>query len=481
MLRRGVSISLRLTSWLTGALVCGLVVFGVAVWLDLGISLERGRDRTLCRRAARVADLLSSSQRDSDAKRERKLEELLEAMPEGRLVQVFDPAGDRIYPAIDTSGGFPWREALTARDRLGHALFAGKRYRVLRQAVTLNAGSARIVVAGQLEDNRQLQERFAAGLETSIPVLLVLSAIAAYFLSRRILKPVGELTAAMRSIRIGNLSERLAVAQTRDELARMAETWNDMLARLEDAVGRINRFTADASHELRSPISFIRTVAECALRDAATDAASRVAFQEIVSETEVAATLLEDMLALARADAGRAELVFAPVQMSELIDEVKTKALAPAQAKRQSVTARIQGRAVVNGDRGSLRRLLWALVDNAIKYTPAGGHIEIGLTSGSEVVQVTVQDDGMGIPEDLLPRVFERFFRADPSRGEVEGSGLGLAIAKWIAEAHGGSLTAAHAPAGGTVFTLRLSPSGPLEILGGPAQNLGPTRYSIFG
>src|ERR1039458_10494323 len=98
MLRRGVSISLRLSSDLTGALVCGLVVFGVAVWLDLGISLERGRDRTLYRRAARVADLLSSSQRDSDAKRERKLEELLEAMPEGRLVQVFDPAGDRIYP-----------------------------------------------------------------------------------------------------------------------------------------------------------------------------------------------------------------------------------------------------------------------------------------------------------------------------------------------------------------------------------------------
>jgi signal transduction histidine kinase len=379
----------------------------------------------LTRRAARVADSLESSAGGSEADRTRKVDELLDAMPEGALVQVFDLKGRRRYPANDASGGFPWSEALGGKDQLGHARFGGKLYRVLRQPLVLGGEPLRIVVAGQLEDNRQLQERFAAGLEASIPALLALSAIAAYLLSRRVLKPLGELTAAMRSVRIGNLSERLPVAPTGDELAQVAETCNDMLARLENAVARINRFTADASHELRSPVSFIRTVAECALREATTDAASREAFQEIVSETELAATLLEDMLTLARADAGRADLVLAPLRLSELIEDVRTKAIAAAAAKQQFVTVRMRGDATVNGDRIWLRRLLWALVDNAVKYTPPGGHIEIGLAGGTEMVQLSVEDDGIGIPEALMPRVFERFFRADPSRGEVEGSGSG--------------------------------------------------------
>ncbi len=455
-MNRGLSISLRLTLWLTAAFVFGFVAFGVVMWFDLGFSLERGRDRTLNRRAGRVAELLHGALGESEPERERKLDMLLDAMPEGGLVQIFDALGNRLYPASDRSGGFPWSAVLAAQTRLGHALFDGRQFRVMVLPATWNGGSARMVVAGQLEDNRQLLERFAAGLKTSIPVLLALSAIAAYFLSRRVLKPIGELTAAMGSIRIGNLGDRLPVTQTRDELNRMAESCNDMLRRLEDAVARINRFTADASHELRSPISFIRTTSECALRDATTDAGSRAAFLEIVAETGSAASLLEDMLALARADAGSAELVFAPVQLADLIDEVRAKALAQAEAKRQLVTSTIEGAATVNADRAAVRRLLWALVDNALKYTPAGGHIEIGLAIAPAAVEVTVQDDGVGIPEELLPHVFERFFRVDASRSEVEGSGLGLAIAKWIAEAHHGSLTAASKTGGGTVFTLTL-------------------------
>jgi heavy metal sensor kinase len=462
-LSRGVSISLRLTFWLTAAFVCGFVIFGIAMLLDLGLSLERGRDRTMYRRAARVAEVLNGSAQAGEEERNRRMDGLLKAMSEGNLVQVFDSAGRRRYPALDSSGGFPWPSALGGGDELVHVPFGGRPYLVLRRPLALGGQPLRILVAGQLEDNRQMLERFTSGLETSIPALLAISAIAAYVLSRRVLKPVSELTSAMRSIRIGNLSERLPVPPAGGELAEVAETCNDMLARLEDAVARINRFTADASHELRSPISYMRTVAECALRDSATDAASREAFQEIVGETEVAATLLGDMLTLARADAGRADLVFEPLALSELLLDVRVKALAPAAAKHQTVTVRVHGDSRVCGDRTWLRRLLWALVDNAVKYTPPGGHIEIALTSGAGVAYVTVKDDGVGIPAELLPRVFERFFRADPSRGEVEGSGLGLAIAKWIAEAHRGTLTAASAPAGGTVFTLtlsRLQPTG---------------------
>jgi signal transduction histidine kinase len=154
----------------------------------------------------------------------------------------------------------------------------------------------------------------------------------------------------MRSVRIGNLSGRLPVAPAGGELALVAETCNDMLAHIEDSVGRINRFTADASHELRSPISYIRVVAEGALRNADTSAASREASGEIVAETEVAAKLLGDMLTLARADAGRADLVFAPVELSAPIEDVRGKALALAAAKRHHFTVRVQAHATVSGD-----------------------------------------------------------------------------------------------------------------------------------
>jgi signal transduction histidine kinase len=312
-----------------------------------------------------------------------------------------------------------------------------------------------IFVGGQLEDNEHLLARFSLGLYSAIPALLALSALLGFFVSRRALRPVDKLTTALRSISIGNLSERLPVAPTGDELQRLAETSNEMLSRLEGAVTRINRFTADASHELRSPVSLIRTVSEYALRNPQLPAEAREAFEDVLAESIQAAELLDDMLTLARADAGHVETAFEPLDLREVLQEAGENIRPLAEAKRQTLVVRSGAVSVpLVGHRSSLRRLLWTLLDNAVKYTPAGGDIEAALQTGISGPSIRVADTGIGIPEALLPRVFERFFRADPSRSQVEGAGLGLAIAKWIADMHHATLRVQSRENRGTEFTV---------------------------
>jgi heavy metal sensor kinase len=334
-----------------------------------------------------------------------------------------------------------------------HKLLYDSRYfRVYVHPVRVGGTPYFILVAGQLEDNRGLLARFLIALLASIPAIFSISALAGFFVSRRALRPITQLTTAVRSITAGNLSERLPLSRSRDELHRLAETCNDMLARLEDSFGRIQRFTADASHELRSPISFMRTVAEVGLGNPSVDQETREAFEEILFEADAASTLLENMLELARADSGRHEFRFERLDLSDLIEEIHTRALPLAEAKQQTLAVDRDVCARIRGDRASLLRLIWTLLDNAIKYTPTGGHIELSVDANGGGARLEVRDTGIGIPAALLPRVFERFFRADPSRGQVEGAGLGLAIAKWIAEMHQASISVESSEGRGSVF-----------------------------
>jgi heavy metal sensor kinase len=452
-LKKSLSISLRLTFSFSTVFLCGFAIFGVVMWLDLAYSLSSGRDRTLTRRSQRCVDLLESLGHDSRERRAAMFDDFAEATPEGNLIQVYDSHGARLFPAAVEPPGFPWPQAqVDAQPRFNNVLFKGRRYRILMRPFNAGPETLCVLVAGQLEDNRQLLARFATGLITVIPALLALSALGGYFLSRRALQPVDQLTAAVRSISIGNLSRRLPISSTGDELQRMAETCNAMLARLEDAVTRITRFTADASHELRSPISFIRTVTEYALRNPRCDPASRETFGEILAESEEAALLLEDMLTLARADAGHADAVFEPLDLAEVLTETCEKIRPLANAKRQALDTAADPGASISGDRSSLRRLLWILLDNAVKYTPEGGRIGVALCAAGSEATVIVRDTGIGIPAAMQPRIFDRFYRADPSRSQVDGAGLGLSIAKWIAEVHRATISVQSKEGKGTTF-----------------------------
>ncbi len=442
--------------WFSAVFLTGFIVFGMVMWLDLARYTSSGRSRTLARRASRLVELLRSSVNASDGQRAYRFSEFADATPEGNLIQLLDRRGSRLLPVALVPPDYPWPNAAgIGKDRYIEVVYAERHYRIFEHPVIVGGQSFMILVGGSLEDNRQLMARFSTGLEAAIPALLAVSALAGYLLSRRVLGPIGRLTSAVRSISIGNLSRRLPIDQTGDEIARLAETCNDMLARLETAVGRINRFTADASHELRSPISFIRATAEFALRDPHLDADAAEALQEIHAEAAEASRLIEDMLILARADAGHPDLVFEPVNLAELVQEVCDKVRPFAELKQQEflVSGASDTVAGVLGDRSRLRRLVWILLDNAVKYTPERGRIETVLERDGEHARLRVKDSGIGIAPELLPRVFERFFRVDPARSQVDGTGLGLAIAKWIADAHHIVLSVASIEGEGSTFS----------------------------
>ena len=447
---KNTSASLRLTIWFTGLFLCGFVLMGALLWIDLWYSLSQGRDRTLVRRATRIVEMLQRTKNAPSQEREAEFEQLAGAIPEGNLIQVFGLNGRRLLPLMAPSPDFPWPKFRDASEQFVSFKVQGRPFRALQYPAPAQPVSIR--VGGQLDDNRNMMMRLTFGLAASIPVMLALSAVGGYFMGRRLLRPVEEITASLHSINIGNLSQRLPVTATRDEFHHLAETCNEMLARLQSAVERINRFTADASHELRSPVALIRGVAEYALRNPATDEESREAFGEILAESLDAGQLIEDMLTLARADGGYGPEVFTPVELTEVVSEVCGRLRQLADAKQQTITARGPGEAWITGDRSSIRRLVSILLDNAIKYTPRGGNIEVSVQAAGTVAAVTVKDDGIGIPVELLPRIFDRFARADPSRGEVSGSGLGLAIAKWIAEVHRADLRVESRAQRGSVF-----------------------------
>ncbi len=433
------------------------MLFGAAMWLDLENTVTTGRSLTLEKRVDRLGELLHEIERDSPEDRPTRFREFANATG-GGLMEVFRADGTRAFPSPSSAArAFPWPGvAALEGDRFSEVAFSGQRYRVLLRPFSLGSRSLVLCVAGTLEGNRVVLSTFSAGLLWTIPALLVLSALGGYILSRRALKPVDHITAATRLISVSNLSRRLPVPETRDELQRLSETCNEMLARLESAVNEITRFTADASHELRSPLAFMRTVAELALRNRRADATSRRAFEEIVEECGKASRLLEDMLTLARADAGNAHPAFEPVDLAEVVMAVCDKARLLPDAHRHTLTVSLNGsrHAPVWGDYSSLHRLLWILVENAAKYTPAPGSIHVNLAASGEKVAVTVEDNGMGIAATDLPHIFERFYRADPSRSQVEGSGLGLAIAKWIADVHHARLSVESSESRGSVFQL---------------------------
>jgi signal transduction histidine kinase len=362
-------------------------------------------------------------------------------------------------------------------DEFREVKFQGQPYRLLAHPFTDGSRQFILCAAAPLESNRLVLSAFSAGLLWAIPALLAISALGGYALSRRALHPVDQITAATRSISVSNLSARLPVPETRDELQRLSETQNEMLARLEAAVNEIKRFTDDASHELRSPVSFVRTTAELALRNRHADAASRRAFEQIVAECGKASRLLKDMLTLARADAGNSRLAFEPVDLVEVVKAVSPKARTLAEEHGHTLTDGFEegSAATVWGDYSSLQRLLWILLDNAVKYTSAPGTIKLAVSSTGDNVTVTVEDNGIGIPEADLPHIFRRFYRADPSRSQVEGSGLGLSIAMWIANVHGATLSAESCEKAGSVFRIVF----PLFDVSGPHPQSSPAADSF--
>jgi signal transduction histidine kinase len=264
-------------------------------------------------------------------------------------------------------------------------------------------------------------------------------------------------------IGVDSLSQRLEVPRPRDELRRLTEALNAMLERIDASFKRITKFTADASHDLRTPVAVIRTIAEVTLRKPRTSEQYTEALASVVRTSEETTSLLENLLTLARADAGAMGMELHVIDLDSHVRKAQERAILLAGSKSLDIELRAPGRPVwVRADAIAIDRLLLILLDNAIKYTPEGGFCEIELLSAPTEIQILVRDSGIGIAEHELSLIFERSYRTNRARSrETGGAGLGLAIARWITEMHGGTITAESQVGTGSLFRVRLpTPQG---------------------
>jgi len=300
---------------------------------------------------------------------------------------------------------------------------------------------------------------FTSVLLLSTPFILTLATLCGLWLGRRALAPVARITEDARAITEQNLSARLAVPDSRDELQQLSETLNAMLNRIEVSFSRIKQFTADASHELRAPLTLISTAAQYSLRRERSRDELLTGMQQIQRESQRTATLIDNLLRLARGDAGKDTAPLLPIDAEPLLRDVAEQVRTVAADKSIAVGVRVEAAALpVRADEASLRRLLWILLDNAVKFTPPGGQVTVLGTRDATHVTITVADTGTGIAPEDQRHIFERFWRADKVRGrEAGGTGLGLPIARQIAEQHGAVLSVASEVGVGSSFSIRLA------------------------
>ena len=332
---------------------------------------------------------------------------------------------------------------------------------VARRDTTISPFVSKVVV-GISTDIAELPASvlFGTGLMLA-PLMLVLALGAATFVARGTFEPVDEVIAELGAISDGrSLHRRLPVDQSDDELARLASTLNAMISRLETSFSGLRRFTADASHELKTPLTVLRANVERAMSPRMPASERLVALEEALQEVARMTDLVDSLLTLARADEGRFDLHRQPVALDAVVRDVFETAQILGEDAGITVTQAVLDTAVVHGDAVRLRQLFLNLVTNAIKYTPRGGTVDLALRRvGEHEVVFAVRDTGMGIAAVDLPHIFERFWRADRARSRASergGFGLGLSIAQWIAQAHGGTLTASSRLGRGSVFTVTL-------------------------
>ncbi len=377
----------------------------------------------------------------------------------GAVFEVADSTGQWLYRSEQFRQENQTPPAAIARETKFYTTnLSFNQYRVALAMVHAGGNTFEIRAAVPTEPFDQALDRFRLIEIESLPLLVLLASLLGYWLSGKSLAPVDRIIRSAEQIGVENLSSRLEVPKPHDELRRLIETLNAMLGRIEASFRRITQFTADASHDLRTPVAVIRTTAEIALRRKRTDAEYRAALLRILETSVETSDLLESLLTLARADAGSAGLELHPLDLNVQVRKAQEQAVVLASEKSLRLTLRAPEAPIwVRADAIAIHRLLLILIDNALKYTPAGGQCEIALTRTANEALITVADNGIGIPESELGAIFERFRRADRTRSrETPGAGLGLAIARWITQMHGGAITAESKLGRGSVFSVQL-------------------------
>ena len=455
------SIGWRLTLSYLVVFAAAQFLFGIGMWLILRHNLYEITDGALADQVDDVRRFLEAQKKNATvAKLQEEVAEAYVLEHSGDYLQIYDAEGEWIYRA-------PFLQKISlpppVPDRVERSVykdekFDGRPFRFLSQNVTVRGRHFMVQTGLPTHEMLQTLVLFRRYLAFFAPLILLAASGLGYWVSGRALAPVDALTRSARAIGGTNLSSRLEQLSTGDELQRLSDTLNEMLGRIEASFFRVTQFTADASHELRTPISLLRTEAEIALRKSRSEGEYRNALRHILVEAERSTTLVEKLLSLARADSGREALEIRPFDLRETALKVASEWRTVAGSKTLSFTEGITPDEVpIEGDETVLHQLLNILLDNAVKYTPAPGKIDLSLDQTDKAAVLTVADSGIGIADEDQPKIFERFYRADKARSrEMGGAGLGLAIAFWIVEQHHGSIEVQSSPGEGSTFVVEL-------------------------
>ncbi len=335
---------------------------------------------------------------------------------------------------------------------------AGNAWRLLVTRHPAPSGAYLILVAGDLNRVMRGQQFLTRLLLVATPLVVLCAAATCWWVASSALLPVTAMAAEADALTARSPGGQLTIPSASDEVGQLGRSFNQLLDRLGAALATQRQFMADASHELRTPVSVVRTAAEVTLGHQTRDESEYRDALTIVSEQSARLTrMVEDMLALARADADAYPVRPEPLYVDDIVDACLTVATVLAEPRLIRITSTLCADVASEGDDALLRQMLTNLLQNAVQYTPDGGHVHVSLQADRHRATIAVADTGCGIPLEERERIFDRFVRLDPARSSGSGAGLGLPIARWIAERHGGVITVEDNPAGvGCVFVVRL-------------------------
>ncbi len=458
----------RFGVWVAGLLLAVLAAFSLFVYLNLKSGLMLAVDDSL---------RLSASQAIAAINFEDGHVNFSDSVPEGPTAADLEERGLTIRilspQGILLEAFGPYRDLPVDANSLGAARFRQSFFTTLSREpgeepvrfysapIIENDRLAGIVqVAQSLEPVDDALARLLTGIFLGAPLLVGIAGLGGYLLAARALAPIDQLTRTARRISAEDLSARLDLPATNDEVGRLAATFDHMIRRLDEAFQRERQFTSDASHELRTPLAAMQAIIGVTRQERRAPQDYEQALDDLGEETDRLQTLTENLLDLARNDNAE-PLALEVIELSTLLRDLIDSLRPLAEAKGLALGIRIPEGVTIQGDRDRLIRMFANLLDNAIKYT-AQGRITVALhPAAGQYVTVSVADTGPGIPPEDLPRVFERFYRVEKAR-TAAGAGLGLAIAAQIARAHGGEIAVSSEPGAGATFTVRL-PVAPLE------------------
>ena len=443
------SLRFRLTAWYSGLLAGSLLVFGASVYLGLERYLDWNLHDTLTAQCRTIGtELLPQLSAKTASWLKTEIDEAYAPEVNARFIRVIRQGAGVVYLSGAPKDGIfnpeqlPWP---TDEQRGGSRhirLRAGHKLLVDSLEFTTPDGNHFLVESGVPDDQVVVVlHGLLLTLGIYLPLVVSLAVAGGYWLMRRSLQPVDEITKRAEGITSNNLSDRLPVIRSGDELERLSVSLNHMIERLDDAFQHINRFSADASHELRTPLTILQLELEGIVNSYRDNPALTDQIGSALEETHRMSQIVEKLLAISRMDAGEVKMEKVRLDLGELAASLAEQMRLLAEEKSIVLRSHIDRGVCVEGDRSRMQEVIVNLVDNAIKYTQVGGQVDVNVRRGAGKAILEVSDNGVGIPPDALPHVFERFYRADKARSrKLGGDGLGLSIVKAICTAHGAQI-----------------------------------------